>query len=74
MQNIEYIKSGNLLQDVRQIIEKARSFAYNAVNVAMVQRNCLLGRRIAEEELQGDDRAKYGAEVIKRLSKELTAI
>lgn len=74
MQNIEYIKSGNLLQDVRQIIEKARSFAYNAVNVAMVQRNWLLGRRIAEEELQGDDRAKYGAEVIKRLSKELTAI
>lgn len=30
--------------------------------------------RIAEESLNGDDRAEYGAEVIKKLSKELTKI
>lgn len=32
----------------------------------------LLGYRIASEELQGEDRAKYGAEIIKKLAKELS--
>ena len=39
-----------------------------------MQRNWLLGKRIAEEELQGEDRAQYGAEIIKKLSAELTQI
>lgn len=34
----------------------------------MLQRNWLLGKRIADEELQGENRAEYGKEVIKRLS------
>lgn len=39
----------------------------------LIQRNWLLGYRIASEELQGEDRAKYGAEIIKKLAKELSA-
>jgi len=72
--NIIYIKSDNLLHDAQQIIETAQKFAYRAVNVAMVQRNWLLGKRITEEEFQGKDRAEYGAEIIKKLSFELTQI
>ena len=34
----------------------------------MVLRNWLLGKRISEEELRGEDRAEYGLEVVKRLS------
>ena len=45
---------------MRGIIEVARDNTYQAVNVALVQRNGLLGRRIAEEELRGEDRAEYG--------------
>ena len=67
-------QNSNLLQDAQQIIETARNFAYKAVNIAMLQRNWLLGKRIAEEDLQGKDRAKYGAEIIKKLSAELTQI
>jgi predicted nuclease of restriction endonuclease-like (RecB) superfamily len=67
-------QSKKLLQDTQQIIEHSQSFAYRAVNVAMVQRNWLLGKRIAEEELRGKSRAKYGAEVIKYLAVELTKI
>ena len=76
MQNTEitYIKSDNLLQDTQKIIETARSFAHHTVNIALVQRNWLLGKRIAEEELQGKGRAEYGAEIIKKLSAELTQI
>ena len=51
-----------------------RKYAYNAINIALVQRNWLLGKRIAEEELQGENRAKYGEEIIETLSKELTKI
>lgn len=39
----------------------------------MSQRNWLIGYRIAEEEIDGSDRAEYGANIIKKLSKELTA-
>ena len=67
-------KSGSLLQDAQHIIEASQNFAYKAINIAMLQRNWLLGKRIAEEELQGKDRAEYGAEIIKNLSIELTKI
>ena len=71
-QEILYVSTGNLLSDARTIIDSARTKAYAAVNVALVERNWLLGKRIAEEELQGEERAAYGASVIKKLSKELT--
>ena len=69
---IPFTSTTDILQDMREIIEGARESAYQAVNVALVQRNWLLGHRIAEEELRGGDRAEYGLEIIKKLSKELT--
>ena len=69
---VPYQNSGDILRDMREIIEISRESAYRAVNAALVRRNWLLGRRIAEEELKGGDRAGYGLELIKKLSKELT--
>lgn len=57
---------------MREIIEGSRSSAYQAINLALVRRNWLLGRRIAEEELNGETRAEYGLEIIKKLSQKLT--
>ena len=74
-QNDEILKianSDNIYRDVQYIIERTRNYAYQAVNVAMIQRNWLLGKRIAEEELQGEDRAEYGKEIVKQLAKFLT--
>ena len=59
-----FVKSDNLLDDVCEIIESSRKTAYQAINIALVQRNWLLGRRIASEEMQGSDRAAYGTEQI----------
>ena len=64
----------NILQDVCNIIDEAKSSAYTAVNVALVKRNWLIGKRIAEEELKGKVRADYGDEVIRGLAKDLTKI
>ena len=69
---IPFSSTTDILQDMRGIIEIARKSAYQAVNIALVQRNWLIGRRIAEEELRGENRAEYGLEIIKKLSKELT--
>ena len=38
-----------------------------------MQRNWLLGYRIAQEELKGEDRSEYGKGIIKNLADELTA-
>ncbi len=65
--------TGIIFNDACQIIENAQCAAYRAVDAVLLRRNWLLGRRIVQEELKGEDRAKYGAEVIKRLSVELTA-
>ena len=69
---IKYQNTDNVLEDVCSIIESARDYAYKSVNIALVERNWLIGYRIAEEELKGNDRADYGLEIIKKLSKELT--
>lgn len=68
-----FVKTDDLLTDMRGIIDSAQKAAFQAVNIALVQRNWLIGYRIAEEELSGKKRAEYGTEVIKKLAKELTA-
>ena len=71
---VNYKKTENVLEDVCSIINSAKNYAYQSVNIALIQRNWLIGYRIAEEELKEKDRADYGLEVIKNLSKELTRI
>ncbi len=70
---MNFKKTDNILCDMKDIINIAQQQAHNAVNIALVQRNWLLGYRIAEEELNGSDRADYGASIILKMSKELTA-
>lgn len=41
----------DIYKDMQAIIEQTRNYAYQAVNTAMIQRNWLLGKRIADEEL-----------------------
>lgn len=64
---ILFTSTTDILQDMRGVIEVARESAYQAVNIAIVQRNWLIGRRIAEEELRGENRAEYGLEIIKKI-------
>lgn len=67
-----YQKSENILNDVQNIIETSQRQAYHAVDAILVQRNWLIGYRIAEEGMNGSDRAEYGTNIIQMLSKELT--
>ncbi len=62
-----------LFSRASSVIEQARETAYRQINETLVRRNWELGKLIAEEELNGKDRAVYGAAIIKGLSKRLTA-
>lgn len=76
MENYEILRISNtddILNDIRNIIDVSRERAYQAVNLALVKRNWLLGKRISEEEMKNNERAEYGMEVIKTLSKALTS-
>lgn len=66
---IAYHQSPDIVADARTIIDSAQAAARCAVNVTLVVRNWLLGRRIAEEELHGKGRAGYGKQVVDNLSK-----
>ena len=64
--------SNNYINEIKKILRNARQKAYTAVNSAMVEAYWKIGRRIVEEEQSGRERAEYGKEIIKNLSKELT--
>ena len=57
--------------DIRKILQSARSRAYTAVNTAMVEAYWLIGKRIVEEEQNGEPRAKYGKKLLENLSRSL---
>lgn len=67
-----FAKTDDILKDMCGIIESSQKTAHQAVNTTLVQRNWMIGYRIAEEEFGGEERSEYGLKVIKKLSKELT--
>lgn len=62
-----------LINEIKQIIEQARNYAYKAVNFSMIIAYWEIGRSIVEEEQNGKYRAEYGKSLIKELSKQLTS-
>ena len=65
-------KDNMLVNDLRSIVNKARSKAFAAVNHSLVERNWRIGQRIVEEEQNGASRAEYGKHVIEVASAALT--
>ena len=63
----------DFVREIKQIVTQARQKAYAAINSAMVDAYWQMGKRIVEQEQQGKDRADYGSQLLKSLSKELTA-
>ena len=69
----EYLQTGDVLKDVKDIIQTARRFVAQNVNVAMIYAYWLVGRRLVVEEQNGK-RAKYGAKLLERLSRDLSGV
>lgn len=67
------MKNDKILYDeIKQLIEKARSFIVQNVNTTLVFTNYHIGKMIVEDEQQGRERAKYAEKTLGNLSKKLT--
>lgn len=74
-EHVTLTNTNDILKDARSIIDASQKAAHAAVNVALVKRNWLLGKRISEEELKSENRSEtYGKRIIRELAKELTKI
>ena len=67
------ITPSNYINDIKQILSSARQKAYSAINTAMVEAYWQIGKRIVDEEQNGEKRAEYGKKVLENLSIELTS-
>lgn len=75
MKQMEHSYKGEekfLVNDLKTIVSKARSKAFAAVNYSLVERNWRIGKRIVEEEQNGEARAEYGKYIIEVASAALT--
>ena len=64
------LHSTSFIHEIKQIVTEARQKAYTAINSAMVEAYWLMGKRIVEEEQQGKERADYGTQLLKELSRQ----
>ncbi|MEM7130282.1 MAG: PDDEXK nuclease domain-containing protein [Chloroflexota bacterium] len=65
--------NGDLLARIRQIWESAQVHTVRSVNSVHVCANWLIGQQIVVAEQDGEERADYGAQLLKNLSQQLTA-
>lgn len=71
--DITHIEVPNqFVSDIRTVIESGLRLAYSDVLRISTSVYWNIGKRIVEEEQQGSNRAKYGTELLKRLSENLT--
>ena len=69
----EVIQS-DFLKNVSDVLLRAQKNAKTAVNLSMVYAYFEIGRMIIEEEQHGENRAAYGAQILKVLSDYLTQV
>ena len=66
------LTDNGIIDDIRTLINEARKQVVHTVNTVMVATYWEIGRRIVEEEQNGNDRAEYGKYLIKNLAEALT--
>ena len=63
---------GELIRNIGFLLETGKKQAVSAVNQAMVRTYWEIGKHIVEYEQAGNEKAEYGSETLKRLSRDLT--
>ena len=69
---IKDIQTDNLYKKIADLLLTARKSVVRTINYTMVYTYYEIGRMIVEDEQQGKERAEYGKQVLKELSKRLT--
>lgn len=69
--NNQDITLQGFVNEIKSIINSARTNAVRSVDFCRVQMYWAIGQRIVEKEQQGKERAEYGTYLIKNLAKEI---
>lgn len=70
----DIMNNSGVINDIRKIIEQGRYQAYSAAGQVAITTYWNIGKRIVEEEQQGEERAKYGTHLIAELAEKLMPI
>ena len=62
----------DIYDEISNLLKEARRNIVSNINTTMTKTYFLIGKRIVEEEQNGNERAEYGEKLIKNLSKRLT--
>ena len=62
----------DIYDEIRNLLKETRKSIVSNINTTMTKTYFLIGKRIVEEEQNGNERATYGKNLIKNLSKKLT--
>lgn len=62
----------DIYNEISNLLKEARKSIVSNINTTMTKTYFLIGKRIVEEEQNGNERATYGKNLIKNLSKKLT--
>jgi predicted nuclease of restriction endonuclease-like (RecB) superfamily len=69
---MKQVSNNNFITQIKTLLQNAREKVYKNINEIMTKTYFEIGKRIVEEEQLGSSRAKYGKELLKNLSNELT--
>ena len=67
----ENLQNNSLFSQVVNLLQQSKQQVVRAINQTMVYTYYEIGRMIFEEEQNGKDRAEYGKQLLKGLSKQL---
>jgi len=67
----ENLQNNSLFSQVVNLLQQSKQQVVRAINQTMVYAYYKIGRIIVEEEQNGKDRAEYGKQLLKGLSKQL---
>ncbi|MBI0400601.1 PDDEXK nuclease domain-containing protein [Cyclobacterium marinum] len=73
MSKIEQYNKSDFYKKVVDLLKEARKSVVQTINKTMVYTYFEIGRMIVEEEQNGKERAEYGKQILKDLSKQLSA-
>ena len=69
---MKQVSNNNFITQIKTLLQNARNKVYQNINEVMTKTYYEIGKKIVEEEQLGSSRAKYGKELLKNLSNELT--
>ncbi len=61
------LTNNNIYQEIKELLYSAKNRVYQTINTTMTETYFQIGKRIVEEEQDGEIRAEYGKCFIKKL-------